>query len=82
MPAATETSQGLTHTYTYDLAGRRTGTALGTGKSIATTYDSQGKPLTVTEGGRTTVYHYDLASRAVAQTQPKITSGKLRTFFG
>jgi YD repeat-containing protein len=32
--------------------------------------DSQGKPLTVTECGRTTVYHYDLASRAVAQTQP------------
>ncbi len=24
----------------------------------------------MTEGGRTTVYHYDLASRAVAQTQP------------
>ncbi|RBP35071.1 YD repeat-containing protein, partial [Roseimicrobium gellanilyticum] len=64
---STEVSREFTHAYTYDLAGNRIATAYGTGRIETRTFDALNRPVSITEGGRTTSYHYDLAGRAVGQ---------------
>lgn len=66
----TETSQGLTHTHTYDPAGNRETTLYSTGRGEVRTYDALNRIETLTEGGGTTTWHYDLAGRAAALTLP------------
>ncbi|MEN3943019.1 RHS repeat-associated core domain-containing protein [Prosthecobacter sp. SYSU 5D2] len=61
----TETSQGITHTYTYDVAGNRIRAVYGTGRTVETSYDAMNRPETIAEGGRLTTYGYDRAGRAV-----------------
>ncbi|AHF90591.1 type IV secretion protein Rhs [Opitutaceae bacterium TAV5] len=56
-----EKSHGLTHLYTYDLAGNRTKVIYGgTGTVLNSTYDTLNRLATLTEGGRLTAYGYDL----------------------
>ena len=61
----TESSLGVTHTYSYDLAGNRTQASYGTGRSVMTGYDALNRPEFISEGGRVTCYGYDLAGHAV-----------------
>ena len=69
--AVTETSGGLTHTYTLDLAGNRLSTVYGgTGRTITSTYDPLNRLSTMTETGRTTSYAYDLNGNIVQKTAP------------
>jgi RHS repeat-associated protein len=65
-----ETSVGVTHTYTYDLAGNRLNTAYGGGSTITSTYDALNRLSTMSEGGRATTYGYDLAGRVIRKTLP------------
>jgi|GEM_PF-1762997 len=60
-----ETSQGVTHTYGYDLAGNRVNADYGTGRTVAIAYDALNRPSTISEDGRITSYGYDLAGRAL-----------------
>jgi RHS repeat-associated protein len=75
----TESSCGLTHIYTYDLAGSRVRAAFGTGRTAHTTYDNLSRPLSIRDDAatpglgtddRVTLYGYDLAGRAVRLLQP------------
>jgi RHS repeat-associated protein len=63
-----ETSQGFNHRYAYDLAGNRTNTVLGTGRTIRSTFDGLNRLTAMDEGGRVTEFAYDPASRRVRQT--------------
>ena len=61
-----ETSNGIVHTYDYDLAGNRVLASYGTGTTVQTSYDALHRPEIISEGGRETWYGYDLAGHAVA----------------
>jgi len=70
-----ETSSGVTHSYRFDLAGNRLGVQYGalgggTGRLLACTFDNLGRLLTMTEGGRTTTYGYDLNGSVTTKTLP------------
>ena len=66
-----ETSQGLTHSYVYDLAGNRLRTTYGgTGRLITSTYDPLNRLVTMSEGGRATSYGYDLNGNIVQKVLP------------
>jgi RHS repeat-associated protein len=64
-----ETSRGITHTHTYDVAGNRVQTVYGTGREVTMTYDALNRMSTMSEGGRTTAWHYDRAGRCVLLEQ-------------
>ncbi|TCO81905.1 RHS repeat-associated protein [Chthoniobacter flavus] len=71
----TETSNGATHTYRYDLAGNRLGVQYGlagggNGRLIFSTYDALNRLSTLTEGARATTYGYDLGGNVVIKTLP------------
>jgi YD repeat-containing protein len=67
----TETSQGRTHTYVYDLAGNRLSTVYGgTSRTLTSTYDALNRLGTMTESGRETQYAYDLNGNVVQKTAP------------
>ena len=69
--AIDETSSGVTHTYTYDLAGNRLKTVYGgTSREIDSEYDALNRLLQMTENGRTSTYAYDLNGNAVEKTLP------------
>lgn len=63
-----ETSQGITHTYRYDLAGNRVRAEYGTDRTVITAYDTLNRPATIAESGHITTYGYDLAGRALTLT--------------
>ncbi len=60
-----ETSRGITHTYSYDLTGNRVRADYGTGRSVQTSFDALNRPESIVEGERATRYGYDLGGRAV-----------------
>ncbi len=65
----TETSFGLTHAYTYDLASRRRQTTYGgTSRTVVCQYDDLGRMTSFAEGGRATTYAYDLDGNALQKT--------------
>ncbi|MGB0371721.1 MAG: RHS repeat-associated core domain-containing protein [Opitutales bacterium] len=67
----TETSAGVTHTYTYDKAGNRRDTTYGeTSRVIASTYDVLNRLETLTDGTRLTQYRYNPAGDIVEKTLP------------
>ncbi|WP_162145231.1 RHS repeat-associated core domain-containing protein [Chthoniobacter flavus] len=71
----TETSNGATHTYHYDLAGNRLGVQYGlaeggNARSIVSTYDSLNRLSTMSDGGLVTAYSYDLNGNDVNQALP------------
>ena len=69
--AVSETSNGQTHTYLYDLAGNRLQTVYGgTSRTITSTYDALNRLSTMTETGRTTGYGYDLNGNITRKTAP------------
>ena len=68
---ATETSNGVTHTYTYDVVGNlREVTHGNNGLTIASTYDAHNRLDTMTEGGRTTTYLYEARGLVAAKVLP------------
>ncbi|MDA3873736.1 MAG: polymorphic toxin-type HINT domain-containing protein, partial [Kiritimatiellae bacterium] len=81
----TETSVGITHLYTYDLAGNRIHARIGDGqggvvKTLLSTYDALNRTSTILEdenenglpdiGERLSGYQYDLAGGIRIKTQP------------
>lgn len=71
----TETSNGATHHYTYNLAGNRLSVQYGragggNGRLIVSSYDELNRLRTLTEGTRLTTYGYDLGGNVVAKTLP------------
>lgn len=60
-----ETSRGITHTYSYDLTGNRVRADYGTGRSVQTSFDALNRPESIVEGERATRYGYALGGRAV-----------------
>jgi len=69
--AVSETSNGQTHAYVYDLAGNRLQTTYGgTGRIITSTYDALNRLSAMTESGRTTGYGYDLNGNIAQKTAP------------
>ncbi len=61
----TETSNGATHAYGYDLAGNRTSTQYGlmgggAGRTLTSSYDALNRLTSLVDGSSTTTYHYDL----------------------
>lgn len=67
----TETSGGVTHQYSYDLAGNLLTTIVGgTGRTISQTFDTINRLVSITESGRSTTYGYDLNSNIVKQSLP------------
>lgn len=64
-----ESSNGVEHTYEYDLSGNRTSAAYGTGRTVSSEYDALNRVVSLTENGRVTTYGYDLAGRAVTLQQ-------------
>ncbi|MEM7791033.1 MAG: hypothetical protein AAF546_06515, partial [Verrucomicrobiota bacterium] len=80
-----ETSNGLTHTYTYDLAGNRISNKYGDGQggaqlTLVSTYDALNRTQTMFEDGnnngthevgeRLSAYRYDLGSSIRKKDQP------------
>ncbi|WP_269540166.1 RHS repeat domain-containing protein [Cerasicoccus fimbriatus] len=70
----TETSNGVTHEYHYDLAGNRLLAKFGDGQGgvlfeIASTYDTLNRTMTMTEDGRESGYQYDAAGNIVVKQQ-------------
>lgn len=69
----TEVSQGVLHTYGYDVAGNRVSAVYGTGRTVTTDYDALNRPETIHERDsttpeelpRSTAYQYDLAGHAL-----------------
>ncbi|GEP43096.1 hypothetical protein BGE01nite_23870 [Brevifollis gellanilyticus] len=65
--------EGVTHRYTYDLAGNRLSATFAHGRRTVTSYDAINRPLSIDEGPltgfdaakKTTRYGYDLAGRAL-----------------
>lgn len=69
--ALTETSQGKTHAYLYDVAGNRLSAVYGgTGRTIVSSYDELNRLSVMTEGGRATTYLYDLNGNLRYKTAP------------
>jgi RHS repeat-associated protein len=69
-----ETSQGVVHLHTFDLAGRElVRKNVSTGRRIDRAYDAAGRLVSITEGGRNTLMHYDLAGRVVAKRMGNAT---------
>jgi RHS repeat-associated protein len=70
----TETSSGITHQYSYDLAGNRLQTIYNHNganpRAITSTYDSLNRLDTMTESGRTTAYRYDLNGNVAQKLLP------------
>lgn len=67
----TEVSQGVTHSYGYDLVGHRVSTTHGgTGTVLLYDYDDMGRLTRILEGARETRFMYDLAGRMVGKRQP------------
>jgi RHS repeat-associated protein len=64
-----ETSNGITHTHVYDLAGNRKRTEYGTGREVTMTYDALNRMSTLSEGGRLTKWHYDRGGRCARLEQ-------------
>ena len=66
-----ESSSGVTHTYTYDLAGNSLNTTYGNiGRALDCTYDALNRLSTMTESGRTTQYRYDLSGNIIEKELP------------
>ncbi len=66
-----ETSFGLTHTYAYDLAGRRLRITFCVSGSVSTsTFDALGRTISFSENGRATTFAYDLGDNLLAKTLP------------
>ncbi len=66
-----ETSNGKTHAYSYDLAGNRTKAIYGgNSRTLVSTYDPLNRLSTVTESGRTTSYAYDLDGNIAQKVLP------------
>jgi len=71
----TETSNGATHSYRYDLAGNRLGVQYGlvgggNGRLVTSAYDTLNRLSPLTEGMRLTVYGYDLDGNVVTKSLP------------
>lgn len=72
---STETSNGATHTYTYDLAGNRLTAQYGQAGGgnrllLVSSYDDLNRLQSLTEGTRPTTYGYDLSGNVVTKTLP------------
>lgn len=68
---ASETSNGVTHRYSYDLTNNRTQVTYGlTGQIIVSGYDSRNRLKTLVEGGRTTLYGYDRSGKVTRKELP------------
>jgi len=67
----TETSNGYTHNYQYDLAGNRRYCLYGgTTNALISTYDALNRLSTLTESGRQTSYTYDNGGNILTKTLP------------
>jgi len=67
----TETSNGYTHTYQYDLAGNRRYCLYGgTTNALVSTYDALNRLSNLTESGRQTSYTYDGNGNVLTKTLP------------
>lgn len=72
---SSETSHGVTHTYTYDVVGNRTKVQYGlTDQVIESSYDARNRLTFLTENNRTTQYGYDRAGRV---TRKYLANGQL-----
>lgn len=66
----TETSNGRTHTATFDRSGNRLTIAYQGGRTITSSYDALNRLETATESTRVTRYGYDLAGNVIYKKLP------------
>ncbi|MEW2635555.1 putative T7SS-secreted protein [Streptomyces sp. NPDC048389] len=62
-----ETVDGRTTSYTYDILGRRTGRTTPTGAASTWTYDPAGRRTSLTTSGRTITFEHDAAGQETAR---------------
>ncbi len=69
-----ETSAGVTHTHTYDLAGRRLTSSQGGGRrSLSYAYDALGRLTSLQDGGLATTWKHDLDGHPLEKALPNGT---------
>ena len=65
----TETVNGSTYTYQYDLFRKLTGISVSPGENVASySYDGDGKRISKAVGGVTTYYHYDREGKLLSES--------------